>query len=156
MTIAAAKAENAELSVTLKRLFDAPREAVFRAWTEQAQVAKWFGLRDVRLEITEFDARVGGKYRFICRHADGRAPVVRGSYREVTPYDRIAFTWAWEQPNPPGGVGQETLVTVTFKSVGQRTEVTLHHGDFSDADFRHAHEQGWTVAFERFGEALAV
>lgn len=158
MTNAAVKTANAELNLTLTRVFDAPREAVFRAWTDPAQVAKWLGTRDVRLEVTDFDVRVGGAYRFVAHHEDGRAPAMRGIYREIAPPERLSFTWVWEQPNADGppSIGHETLVTVTFKSLGQRTEMTLRHEKFDNEDFRDGHDKGWTASFDKLAEFLAA
>src|SRR5476651_1491699 len=97
-TTATLKENNIKLQ--LNRVFDAPRELVFKAWTDAKQFHQWFGAAACdggSLQSTKVDARVGGKYRLQVRRADGEFFTTVGTYREVKPPERLVFTWAFEK-----------------------------------------------------------
>src|SRR5208337_3432948 len=96
-------------ALQLKRTFAAPRERVFRAWTDARQFAQWFGpTADYKSIVTEMDLRVGGTYRL------------------VKPPEKLVFTWRWQKDeNEP-----DTLVTLEFRDLDGSTEVTLTHDHF--------------------------
>lgn len=151
---AAARADAAP-SLTLTRVFDAPREAVFKAWTDPVQVAQWKGPRGVRAEVKQFDARAGGGYRVAMHGTPNGTMVVRGVYREFLPPERLVFTWAWEDGTETQRTGHESLVTVTLRAVGGRTELTLTHENFESAESRDNHGYGWTGSLDKLTEFLA-
>ncbi len=132
-----------QLATTLevRRTIAAPREVVFRAWTEPEMLMKWWRVdAGWSTPIAEVDLRVGGRYRLGMLEPDKDGPyVVGGVYREVTPPDRLVFTWAWEGP----GSAEETLVTVEFLDLGGTTEVVLTHQNFADQNMRDEHQKGW-------------
>lgn len=105
--------------IRIERIFNAPRERVWRAFTEPALAAQWWG-RGNRLEIEQMDARTGGRWRFI-EHAPGEDPQgFSGAYREVTPQERIVQTFEWD-----GMPGYVALETAEFEDLGEgRTKVT--------------------------------
>src|SRR5947207_15661949 len=120
---AAAAAPERELTVT--RVFDAPREVVFGAWTDPAQAALWWGPQGFTTISCEMDVRPGGAYRACMRSPEGTRHCRRGTYREIVPPERLVFTFAWE--DAAGDLGHETLVTVTFADAGRgKTRLTLH------------------------------
>lgn len=86
------QAEVAERQVILTRDFNAPRELVFRAWTESEAIARWWGPHGFTTEVVENDLRVGGQYQFVMRDADGNGFPVRGQYTEITPPSRLVMT----------------------------------------------------------------
>jgi uncharacterized protein YndB with AHSA1/START domain len=127
-------------TLTLTRTFAAPREKVFRAWTEAKHLAGWFApTPDHSTQVPELDLRVGGKYRIEIRHKGGNVYRVFGSYREITPPERIVFTWSWE--SDPGA--HLTLVTVEFRDLGPSTEVFLKHEQLPSEEERDKHNHGW-------------
>jgi uncharacterized protein YndB with AHSA1/START domain len=142
----------ADLSLTITRIFDAPREAVFNAWIDPRQIASWLGQRGVRVECTEMQPYPGGRYRLVVRDDAGNENIVGGVFEEVTSPARLVFTWAWQ--NRTGAIG-DTLVTVTFVAIGTRTEITLHHERFSTAEFQGRHQDGWNASFDNLAEILA-
>ena len=92
------KENNIKLQLT--RVFDAPRELVFKAWTDANQFKQWFGAAacdGASLESVKLDARVGGKYRLQVRRADGEFYTTVGTYREVKAPERLVFK-AWTEP----------------------------------------------------------
>ena len=142
------------LALTMVRRFAAPPDIVFRAWTDPAQLARWFGMRQRTIHIETLEARAGGRYRIL--YAGGGMPenAVTGTFREIVPPRRLVFSWAWEA-GPGGMPTEETLVTVTLRAVGKETELSLTHEGFGAAAWRDRHEQGWSGGLERLAELFA-
>jgi len=149
---AAAEARERELTVT--RVFDAPREVVFRAWTDPEQAALWWGPRGFTTLSCEMDVRPGGAYRACMRSPEGTRHCRRGVYREVVTPERLVFTFAWEDAH--GDPGHEMVVTVTFADIGGKTTLTLHQAVFETVAARDDHRRGWISTIERFAEYLAA
>jgi len=152
--------ENIKLQLT--RVFDAPRELVFKAWTDVNQFNQWFGAAACNgssLESTKVDARVGGKYRLQVRSADGEYFTSVGVYREVKPPERLVFTWQFEKDGSGQEFGEveppEMLVTVEFKARGKQTELTLTHEKFASVESRDRHNDGWTRCLNELGKFVA-
>ena len=151
-----------ETTLRITRKLAAPRELVFKAWTEPEFLAKWWGVRpDYTTPIAEIDLRVGGKYRLGMLPPDKDQPmVIGGVYREVKPPEKLVYTWVWEPQTPEtqirSGSGPEglvapgeTLVTVEFHDVDGQTEVVLTHQFFADQDMRDKHSHGWNGCLEQ-------
>ena len=146
-TKAAVQQQAEETSLRLNRRFSAPRDVVFRSWTEPEELKKWFGPVGHATVIAEVDLRVGGHYRIGMKKVpDGEVFHVSGTYREVSAPERLVFTWAWEgkEMDPT-----ETLVTVEFRDLGAATEVALTHARFASAEQRDRHVEGWTSSFDK-------
>jgi uncharacterized protein YndB with AHSA1/START domain len=148
-----------DLKLQLTRVFDAPRELVFKAWTDANQFKQWFGAAacdGASLTSVKVDARVGGKYRLQLRRADGEFYTTVGTYREVKAPELLVFTWAFEKDGSGEEFGEveppEMLVTLEFKARGQQTEMTLTHEKFASVESRDRHEQGWTRCLDSLGK----
>jgi len=98
----------------------------------------------------ENDARVGGRYRVVMRAPNGDEHDVGGVYREVVPNEKLVFTWAWKSTPE-----RESLVTITFKSDGAGTLMTLTHEQFFDEEARDRHQFGWDGAMLKLEKYLA-
>jgi uncharacterized protein YndB with AHSA1/START domain len=109
----------------MKRIFDAPRERVFDAWLSK-DWGEWAGPAGIKGEVTLMEPRVGGRYRVVMHRPDGTAIAVGGAYREIDRPNRLAFGWKWEHEE------QDTLITLTFRTVGGKTELTLRHEGFAN------------------------
>ena len=136
-------ANSSEREVVITRIFDAPRELVFKAWTDPAHLAKWFGPRDFTATIIEADIRTGGTYHFHMR-GPNYDDHWRGVYREVVPPERLIFSWP----------RHESDVKLTFEDVGGKTRLTLHHGVFPTIESRDQHNTGWNSALDCLAEHL--
>lgn len=136
------------LSLTLVRRFNATPEKVYAAWTRPAALARWMGPPGVIAVEAETDVRVGGAYR-IRMQVPGDEHVVSGTYREVEPARRLAFTWAWASTPE-----RESLVTIDFTADGAETVMTFTHAQFFDTAARDRHAAGWAHAFEHFVEFI--
>ena len=158
-TTATIKENNIKLQ--LARVFDAPRELVFKAWTEASQFKQWFGAAACEgssLQSVKVDARVGGKYRLQVRRADGEFFTTVGIYREVKPPERLVFTWAFEKDGSGEEFGEvepcEMLVTLEFRARGKQTELLLTHEKFASTESRDRHETGWSGCLNQLGKFL--
>jgi len=150
-----ANSDTAQRELTVTRVFDAPRDIVFAAWTDAKQAAQWWGPQGFTTISCDMDVRVGGAYRACMRSPVGTRHCRRGSYREIVPPARLVFTFAWEDRD--GNLGQETVLTVTFAAAaGGKTRLTLHQALFETPSARDAHQAGWSSCMERFAAYLAA
>jgi uncharacterized protein YndB with AHSA1/START domain len=132
-------------SLTLKRRLNARPEKVFAAWTRPEQIMKWFGPGNCDKYHAEMDLRVGGKYSIAFRTLDsGEDHKVGGVYREIVPNEKLVFTWAW-QSTPE----RESLVTVTIKSNGEGSILTLLHEQLFDENAATGHNRGWNASLDK-------
>jgi len=146
--------ESAERELVITRIFDAPRELVFKAWTDPAHLVHWFGPRGFSLPSCKLDSRPAGNWRCCMLSPEGREHWVRGTFREIVEPERLVFSWAHENPN--GTLEHETLVAVTLVDLGGKTKLTLRHAIFESIPARDEHHNGWTSSLERLAEYLAV
>jgi uncharacterized protein YndB with AHSA1/START domain len=133
-----------ETALQIRRTFAAPRERVYRAWTDAKQFALWFHpTMEYTTIITQMDLRNGGAYKLEMHHKGGNVSKLAGTYKEVKPPEKLVFTWRWQQEN----AAPDTLVTVEFRDLGGSTEILLTHSNFTNAEDRDKHNQGWTGCF---------
>jgi uncharacterized protein YndB with AHSA1/START domain len=145
-------AERPPAAIELRRVFRASPDAVFRAWTQPEALKAWWCPSGWIAAEVEIDLRVDGAYRIGMRRLAGGAEVrVCGRFLEVSPPNRLAYTWRWE--GAFAGM-PETRVTVTLTQIASGTELTLRHEHFTDAGIRQQHRSGWIAACERLDRAL--
>jgi uncharacterized protein YndB with AHSA1/START domain len=141
----------AELTIT--RVFDAPPELVWQAWTDPVQIAQWWGPRGVTtpLDRIHLELRVGGAVEMMMiDDATGDEYPVRGTFVEVVTPERLV----WRDEGFPDGTGAG-VVTVTFADVGGKTQLTVHAvADYTD-EVRRGAEIGWGTMLEKLAEHLA-
>ena len=108
--------------IVTERVFDAPRERVWAAFTDPEKIPRWWGLRSQQTIVVEHELRAGGRWRYVQRATDGREDAAfRGIFREVTPPERLVYTFEWE-----GLPGHVLVDTATFEDLGERTKVVVH------------------------------
>ena len=151
----AAYAEPAPVAVVhVTRKFAAPRERVFRAWTEPDAVGRWFGHKLGPRPSVEADVRVGGHWRITMRAPIGdRRMYVGGTYLEVEPPERLVYTFAW-RGNPITHGMRDSKVTVEFRALAEGTEVRLTHELLDKRRIRAFHTWGWGVSMKRLARLL--
>jgi uncharacterized protein YndB with AHSA1/START domain len=125
-----AGASAAERELVITRILDAPRELVFKAWTEPDRAIRWWGPRGFTTAHYELDFRPDGAYRVCMRSPEGTEHWQRGVCREVVEPERLVFTFAWEDSE--GKPGHETVVTVTLAEFGAKTKLTFAPGRLRD------------------------
>jgi uncharacterized protein YndB with AHSA1/START domain len=136
----------------LTRLIDAPREKLYRAWTDPTLLKQWFAPLPYTTPVAELDVRPGGSAFIVMRGPDGKDLPNHGVYLEVVPNQRLvstdAYTKAWEPSEKPF----MTLI-LTFEDEGGKTRYTarVHHWTVADCE---AHEkmgfhQGWGICADQ-------
>lgn len=147
-------AQRTGIAFRLRRRFTAPRENVFRAWTDPEVLKRWWCPNGWLPAEIEVDLRVGGTYRIGMRKAESGRPVyVYGSFLEVQMPERLVYTWRWEnafEQMPP------TRVTVQFVESAETTEVVLIHEHLPEIAVCLRHRSGWMAAWERLERSLTA
>jgi uncharacterized protein YndB with AHSA1/START domain len=144
--------EPTHLDIHLRRWFRAPPEKVFRAWTQPEALTAWWCPSGWAATEIEIDLRVRGEYRIAMRNAGRGAEVaVSGHFLEVSPPERLRYTWHWEGAFE--GI-RDTVVTVEFLKSGSGTELILCHTYFDDAEARQQHRIGWIAACNRLESSI--
>ncbi|HLE14600.1 MAG TPA: SRPBCC domain-containing protein [Anaerolineales bacterium] len=157
-----ANQDNKELVIT--RIFDAPRELVWKAWTEPERFMRWWGPKDFTSPACKIDLRLGGKYLSCMRGPDGQDYWSTGVYREIVEPERIAYTdsFADEHGNVvpashyglSAGFPLELQVTVTFEDYGGKTKMTLKHVGIPAGEMSDMTGAGWNESFDKLAESL--
>jgi len=146
--------ESEERELTITRVFDAPRDLVFKAWAEPERQAQWLGPKGFTTISVQMDGHVGGSYRLGMRAPDGSAHWLCGVHREIVEPQRLVFTSYWEDAD--GKPGHETLITLTFADEGGKTRLTLHQVGFESVTSRDMHHGGWSSNLDKLAEYLAT
>ncbi len=141
-----------ELVIT--RVFDAPRELVFKAWTDPEHVANWWGPHGFTVTSIEMDVRPGGKWRKCMRSPAGKEYWRHGVYQEVVEPERLVFTYFSDDLH--SDPGHEMVVTITFAEQGGKTMMIFRQAEFLSVAERDAHRGGWTESIERCAVYLAA
>jgi len=141
-------------SLEIKRLINAPRERVYLAWTDPAQLKEWFGPENVRTRSITADVRVGGKYRWDLFNQDGGEMSAFGEYRELVPGRKVVFTWKWDDDE--NWETHNSLVTVEFFDRGGGTELRLKHEQLPSEESRDRHGEGWNSLLDRLDQFIGT
>jgi uncharacterized protein YndB with AHSA1/START domain len=138
-------------TLRLERTFQAPAEAVFDAWTSEEVLRRWWYTEDGwETSEAEIDLRVGGTVRVAMRDPDkGTEYSGGGTYTEVDPPNRLAFTWTWDNDTP------QTLIEIDFEERDGATTVRFTHRDLWNEEAVRSHEDGWGKCFDNLERVLA-
>ena len=140
--------------VITERVFDAPRDRVYAAFTDPELIPQWWGRRRTTTLVDKLDVRPGGAWRFVERNSDGSENGFRGTFREVTPPESLVYTFEWE-----GMPGHVVVDTVTFEDLDGRTKVTntslFHTTEERDGMLESGMEKGLNESYEQLDELLA-
>jgi uncharacterized protein YndB with AHSA1/START domain len=164
----AEKAAHQEFVIT--RTFNAPRQAVWAAWTERERLLQWFGPKGFTMTTASLDFRPGGSFHYCLRAPDGKEMWGKFVYREITAPERIVLINSFSDAQ--GGVTRhpfsptwprEMQSTTTFVERAGKTELTLRwqpinatEEEWKTFDTAHAGmQQGWAGTFEQLDEYLA-
>ena len=143
------------------RVIRAPRSRVYEAWTNPEILKQWFGPDNMYCPEAMLDVRVGGEYRIAVlptaeaaaseatSDSERRHAAAVGSYTKIAPNELLQFTWS-----PNWNLGEQSLVTVTFKDVEGGTELTLIHENFNSEESRDGHNKGWAGSFDKLVRIL--
>jgi len=144
----------ADQEVLITRVFDAPREQVFRAWTDPDEVAAWYGPErmDTPREKVHIDLRVGGRYELTMVERGGDTEFSIGY--EILELVEPALIVLRSDPMPQVGMHEPTILRVEFHEHGAKTRVTLSDGPYP-AGAGHA-EAGWNAAFDKLATLVGT
>jgi uncharacterized protein YndB with AHSA1/START domain len=119
--------------LVFERTFDAPRDRVWKAFTDRGAIPRWWGPLGTTTTVLEMDVRPGGTWRYVSSAPDREDVTFHGEYLEVTPPEGFSWTFLFEVPGMGDQGGPETF---TFEEVGGRTKVTTrgHFGSVEEID----------------------
>ena len=145
--------------LTLVRILDAPRELVFKLWTEPHRLAQWWGPKGFTNPVCELDAHMGGPIRVHMRAPDGTVYPMGGAIQEIVPPHRLVFTTT-AYADSDGDPFLVNLNTVTFDDLAGKTKLTLHvrviRAEADAEDALAGMDQGWSESFERLLDLAAT
>ncbi|GAA0363712.1 SRPBCC domain-containing protein [Microbispora corallina] len=142
---------------TITVVLDAPRETVFRAWTDPESFTQWFGPRGFTtpLPTTSLDVRPGGAWSAVLVSPDGAKAPLGGVYHEVAAPERLVFTTG-DPDNTEGAPASVAAVTLDDLGDG-RTEMRFHQAGYNtDEAHAEAAKAGWLQFFDRLAEHVAA
>jgi uncharacterized protein YndB with AHSA1/START domain len=154
-------ATKTEGELVITRVFDAPRELVWQAWTEPEMFMRWWGPTVVTTPAARIDLRVGGSCVACMRLPDGKDVWSTSTYREIVPPERLVMTDSFADENgnvvPASHYGMasgwplELLITLTLEDLGGKTRLTLRHSGIAGVPAEDAGgmEQGWSESFDK-------
>jgi uncharacterized protein YndB with AHSA1/START domain len=142
------------LRLVIKRLIQAPRDRVYAAWTDPAQLKQWFGPENVQTRELVADARVGGEFRWDLTNSEGEKMTIRGEYRELQPGKKIVFTWQWEDDE--AWENHVSVVTVELDDRDGGTELRLTHEQLPNEESRDGHTAGWNSVLDKLGKFFST
>ena len=139
------------MEVAFTRIFDAPRQLVFKVWTDPRHLAEWWGPHGFTNPRCEWEARPGGRIHVDMRGPDGRVYPMSGRFQEVVEPERLVFiASALDESGKPLF---EILNTVTFAENGGKTVLTLTARVVTSTpnapQYLKGLEMGWTQSLER-------
>lgn len=157
------KTEAREIVIT--RIFDAPRQLVWKAWTNPEHLMRWWGPKNFTSPACKVDLRVGGKYLYCMRSKEGQEFWSTGTYKEIVPFERLVCSdsFADEKGNvvPASHYGMpgdnwplELTVTITFEDLGGKTKMTLTHAGIPAGEMKEMTGAGWNESFDKLAASL--
>ncbi|SRR5260221_5024113 len=158
--------------IVIERIFDAPVEKVWDAWTNPEMVKKWWGPKDFTAPSVEIDFRVGGKYVYAMHGPAGsewdKDMYSAGEYKEIVPMERIVVTdyfsdehgnkMSAQEQGLPEGMPSEMTVVVTFEKMDGKTKLSIIYTPESvaqyDAMIKSGMQEGWSTSLDKMAEAI--
>ncbi len=146
-------AEPGGREIIISRVFNAPRELVFKTYKDPNLVPQWWGPKEFTTTVDEMDVRFGGVWRYVQRGPDGNEFVFKGVYHTVIPPEQLAYTFEWE-----GMPGHLMLETAIFEEQDGKTLVTVtdvfQTVEDRDGALQSGMNEGATESMDRFAELL--
>jgi uncharacterized protein YndB with AHSA1/START domain len=148
--------KTADREIVITRVFDAPRELVWEAWTDPKHVVNWWGPRGFTTTIEKMDVRPSGVWKHVMHGPDGTDYPNSSVFKEVVKPERIVYSHGGGKK---GGRGVHFVATWTFEALGDKTKVTMHSifPSAADRDFvvkEYGAIEGGKQTLERLGEYL--
>jgi uncharacterized protein YndB with AHSA1/START domain len=135
--------------LVLTRTFDAPRELVFKVWTDPKHVALWWGPHGFTTIVQEMDVRPGGAWRYSMRAPDGNSYPFNGEYVEVVAPERLVFVGTIHE-----GAKHKIWTEILFADDDGKTKVTVHQVYSFESDATRGAPIGWSQQLDRLEKYL--
>lgn len=140
-------------TLQLRTTLAAPPARVFELLSDRDQIRRWFGPHGYTATHVDLDLRVGGAYRITMHPPEGEDFHIRGTFTEVAPAERLAFTFVYDEPGPDD---VETLVTLTLRQpTAGSTELAMEQSGFATEERLELHRAGWSDSLERLAALIA-
>jgi len=139
------------LALELRCFLDAPPERIFKALTDPAELAKWWGPSGFTTPEIELDLSVGSGYRFGMQPPDGALFHLAGKFLEIDPPSKLAYTFRWEEPDPDD---RETVVRLSLSVAADKTGLSLSQSWFATEARLVLHQHGWSDSFQRLSKHI--
>ncbi len=139
-----------DTTLVITRLFEAPPARVFDAWLTREEWQAWIGPEGVDCDVSALEPHVGGRYRLEMRMPGGGRIVTTGVFKSIDRPRSLSFTWGAE-----GDPTRQSLITLTFNEVGNKTELILRQEGLGSASNRDEHGRGWNSALNKLDRHLA-
>jgi len=153
-----AAVESSEWDLVITRVFDAPRELVFKAWTDTRHMAQWWGPKGFTNPVCELDVRAGGAIRIHMRAPNGVVYPMSGVFEEISEPERLVFVSSALDEH--GNSMFDVRNTVTFTEQRGKTVLTLQarviKATAQAPQYLKGMEAGWTQSLDRLGDRLDV
>jgi uncharacterized protein YndB with AHSA1/START domain len=151
--------------LVIERVFDAPRERLWKAWTDPEEVKKWWGPKGFTAPSIQTDLRVGGTNLWAMESPDGQVYWSTGTYREIVPLERIVITDSFADENGnvvpathygmPDDFPLEMEITITFEDAGEgRTKLTIRHAGMPATEVGQQAEGGWNESLDKLAAVV--
>jgi uncharacterized protein YndB with AHSA1/START domain len=147
------EARSDELTLAMERILPARPSVVFAAFSDPNQLVRWWGPKGFTTPSLKYDARVGESYRIEMQPPEGDPFYLTGEFREVAPPARLVYTFVWEPPDPDD---VDTVVALSFRDLGESTEVAFRQGPFKTDARRALHRDGWADSFDRLERFISA
>ena len=144
---------SAQLNLEVKRVLPAARAIVFEAFSDPNELSRWWGPQGFTTARIEFEPRVGAPFRIEMQPPEADFFHLGCEILEGDPPARLAFTFVWE-PSDPDDV--ETLAALSFRDLGESTEVALEQGPFKTEARRALHHDGWQDSFDKLERLISA
>ena len=147
-------AEPGKQEIIITRVFDAPRESVFKTYTDPDLIPQWWGPKNLTTTVDKMDVRPGGVWRFVQRDADGNEYAFNGVYHQIVPPERLVGTFEFE--GMPGHVSLETVTLEDLKGKTKLTEKSVFQTvEDRDGMLKSGMEEGVAETMDRLAELIA-
>lgn len=152
--------------MTVTRIFEAPRELVWKAWTDPKYVMQWWGPKDFTAPHCKIDFRVGGKFLCCMRTPDGQELWNGGEYHQIIPFEKIVYSMYFSDPegnkvdSSAYGIEHEAIENaydvVTFEDLGNgRTRLTLIGNETMESAKDSGQLEGWNQILDKIAAVVA-
>lgn len=148
--------EMGQSPVIVKGIFPVSPAEAFAAWTDPDEIVAWLGEHPNTMKSATIDLRVGGAWSFLFIDTEEKTGTLRGKYLEIIKNEKLVFDWAFIEKYRDGRetVGEQSMVTITFKAVGNGTQIHLTHENIQSKDDLFNVGTGWNGTFNNFANHI--